>query len=165
MDKGMKEVKPIKAKAHFYAVCFEGMKQIAMEYGYNLIVHGSMNRDLDLLAVTWNDNPKPQLELVNALSEYLGLPTFTQVDEYSHSIIHGNRDSYVINLNRGCKFNSYSDEEWYIDISFTPYVKKQIKCKGCGHELESDYFPEKKDYCFMCDTSDTIGYVDMNKIN
>jgi hypothetical protein len=56
--------KPIKAKPHFYAVCLPGLQEIARNLGYNLVVHGSMNRDLDLIAIPWIDEPKEHLELL-----------------------------------------------------------------------------------------------------
>ena len=115
--------KPIKAKPHFYSVCLEGLQQIAKDYGYNLVVHGSMNRDLDLIAVTWINEPKTHFELLDAFSEYLGLPldrTFEGTENYMHNILPGGRDAYIINLNRGGKFNGYLDEQYYLDISFTP---------------------------------------------
>lgn len=49
------KAKPIKAKPSFYAICFEGIKSIGMRYGYNIVLHGSLDRDLDLIAVPWID--------------------------------------------------------------------------------------------------------------
>ena len=53
--------KPLHAKPNIYAYYFEALKAIAKEYGYNLVVHGSMNRDLDLIAIPWVNDPKPEL--------------------------------------------------------------------------------------------------------
>ena len=57
--------KPTHVKPSFYAFIYEQIKEIAKDYGYNLVLHGSMNRDLDLIAIPWIDNPKPELELVH----------------------------------------------------------------------------------------------------
>lgn len=123
-----KEQKPIKAKPHFYSVCLEAMQQIAKDAGYNLLVHGSMNRDLDLVAVAWVDEPKTHIELLDSFCEYLGVPreekTESNQKPYLHSVLGGGRDSYVINLNRGGKFNGYLDVQYYLDISFTPNGRK-----------------------------------------
>ena len=117
--------KPIKAKPHFYAVCLAGLQQIAVDMGYNLLIHGSMNRDMDLVAVPWIDEPKTHAELLKALCEYLGVRFLTDKDGVPHhlSILPGGRSAYVIDLNRGGKFNGYLDEQYYIDISITPLVK------------------------------------------
>ncbi len=118
--------KPIKAKPHFYSVCLEGLQQISKDMGYNLLIHGSMNRDMDLVAIPWINEPKSHFELLDAFCEYLGLPldrTFEGVENYMHSALPGGRDAYVINLNRGGKFNGYLDAQYYLDISITPLIK------------------------------------------
>ncbi len=115
--------KPIKPKPHFYAHCFNGLQAIARNLGYNLVLHGSMNRDLDLIAIPWSDNPQTHLSLLLAFCEYLGVPVLTNTDgayDFMHSVLPGGRNSYVINLNRGGRFNGYVDEEYYLDISITP---------------------------------------------
>lgn len=119
----MAESKPIKTKPHIYAVILAPMQEIAKEHGYNLIVHGSMNRDLDLVAIQWIDDYKTHLELLDALSEYLGVPKSRNQDGtgyYMHSVLPGGRHNYVINLNRGGRYNNHFDEQYYLDISFAP---------------------------------------------
>jgi hypothetical protein len=117
--------KPVKAKPHLYAHCFAGLMIIAKEHGYNLVLHGSMNRDLDLIAIPWIDEPKGHVEMLDAFCEYLGVPipsTENGRDGYMFSVLGGGRSSYVINLNRGGKFNGYIDEQYYLDISITPLL-------------------------------------------
>ena len=115
--------KPIKVKAHFYAVCFEGLKIIAKDYGYNLVIHGSLARDFDLVAIPWINEPKKHVELLDAFSEYLGVPKRKKADgsaDYMYSVLGGGRHSYVINLNRGGNYWGYEDAQFYLDISITP---------------------------------------------
>lgn len=115
--------KPIKVKPHFYAVCLDGMKKIGIEMGYNLLIHGSINRDMDLLAVPWINTPKTHLELLHSLCDYLGVEKYNSIEHYMYSRLEGGRDSYVINLQRGMEVNGeYFDAEYYIDISITPLV-------------------------------------------
>lgn len=117
--------KPIKAKPVFYSYCYESLKAIAKENGYNLLINGSLNRDMDLVAIPWIDDPNPHSEVLKEFCAYLGVPYLTnQNDEPCHfTVLPGGRSSYVIDLNRGGKWNKYSDEQWYIDLSFTPLVK------------------------------------------
>jgi hypothetical protein len=120
-------MKAIKAKPIFYALCYEPLKGIAKDMGYNLLINGSLNRDMDLVAIPWVDDPKPMLEVVQAFDLYLRGTYFNQLDAekaYLYSVLGGGRHSYVINLNRGGKWNGYTDEQWYVDISFTPLIKK-----------------------------------------
>jgi hypothetical protein len=134
--------KPIKAKPHFYACCLHQLQAIAIDLGYNLLIHGSMNRDMDLVAVPWTDKPKSHLELLQTFNKYLnGIEGGAIVNEdyfeydvaeekailekyYMFSILPGNRSSYIINLNRGGNYNHYVDEQYYLDISITPLVNK-----------------------------------------
>lgn len=121
-------VKPIKAKPHFYAHCFQGLIEIAKAKGYNLLLHGSMNRDLDLVAVPWIDDPATHIELLDSFCEFLGVPLQRDPDDkpaYLYSVLGGGRHSYVINLNRGGRFNGYIDEQYYLDISITPLIKAE----------------------------------------
>jgi hypothetical protein len=98
------------------------MKIIAKEFGYNLLVHGSLNRDMDLIAVPWSDTPKNELNLIKALDMYLSDSYMENKEDYLHSVLPGGRNAYVINMNRTSIWNNYNDAEYYFDISVTPLV-------------------------------------------
>lgn len=66
--------KPLKAKPHFYAHCYHLLQAVAHGHGYNLLIHGSMNRDMDLVAVPWVDAPKTHIEMLDSFCECLGTP-------------------------------------------------------------------------------------------
>lgn len=125
--------KPIHAKPQLYAYYFLGMKEIAKEYGYNLVVHGSMNRDLDLIAIPWVDDPKPELELLQALSLYLTGKSYNRQVDYWANKLPGGRNVYTIDLYRGGYTRNKAgqiidpvefteDPQYYIDISVTPSI-------------------------------------------
>ena len=118
--------KPIKTRPQLYAVYFGGLQEVARNMGYNLLIHGSMNRDMDLVAVPWIDEPKSHLELLNGFCDFLGAVKFAEATMYNHTKQAAGRDSYVINLNRGKHHNGWfcsdSDEQYYLDISITPLV-------------------------------------------
>lgn len=124
----MAEQKPIKAKPGLYALYFYNLKEIAFRFGYNLVLHGSMDRDLDLIAVPWNETISPVEDMLNAFCEYLGhahvLPETEERRQLFADKFHGRR-VYVINLNRGGKSTNYEDPQYYIDISVTPVIKKE----------------------------------------
>ena len=120
-----KKLKPIKARPQFYSVCLHAMQEISRELGYNLIIHGSMNRDMDLVAIPWVDNPAPEIALIRELDEYLRGFSYEEAGAtrgYIFSVLPGGRHSYVINLNRGGRWNGFEDEQCYLDISITPLV-------------------------------------------
>lgn len=93
--------KPIHVKPAMYALFYEDLKIIAKDNGYNLVLHGSMNRDLDLIAIPWVDNPTDQFHLVKLFDEYFRGDSYKSKEYYLHSILPGYRSSYVISLNRG----------------------------------------------------------------
>ena len=68
--------KPRKMRPQLYAVYYDGLHEIARDMGYNLLVHGSMNRDLDLVAVAWVDEPKSHMEVLHAFCDFLGAVKF-----------------------------------------------------------------------------------------
>lgn len=121
--------KPIHVKPALYTMFYEELKVIAKQHGYNLVIHGSLHRDLDLIAIPWVNDPKPELEMIWAFDEYLtGKHTIMSSGDnrlaYMYSVLPGGRSSYVICLNRGDKngeWNGY-DSEYYLDISITPIL-------------------------------------------
>jgi hypothetical protein len=128
MDKNNK--KPIKAKPVFYACCYEPLKIIAREMGYNLLINGSLNRDMDLVAIAWSDEPKPMKEVIVSFDKYLrGICYAEESIEsgYKYSVLPGGRHSFVIDLNRGGRWNQYLDEHWYVDVCFTPLPNNSLK--------------------------------------
>ena len=119
------ERKPIYVKPMFFSVILEPLKTIAREFGYNLLLHGSINRDMDLILIPWIDNCNTSDETVEAFAKYLqGTIEINSVKgELSREMINGaGRRSYIINLDRGGKFNAWLDREYYLDISVTPKV-------------------------------------------
>jgi len=118
-------IKPVKAKPAFYALCYQKLQSVARDMGYNLLIHGSMDRDMDLVVVAWIDNPKPHIEVLNAFSEALGVNPIKNklgFNDYLFKKLPAGRSSYIINLNRGGLFNGFFDEQMYLDISFTPTI-------------------------------------------
>ena len=94
--------KPIKVKPGMYALFFIQMKAIAEYYGYNLLLNGSMDRDLDLVAVPWRDNPGDEQAMIKEFQEYLkGIITTNPDGKVDFNILPGNRHAYIIELNRG----------------------------------------------------------------
>ena len=124
--------KPIHAKPSLYAFYFDVIKQIGLQYGYNIVLHGSMNRDLDLIAIPWQEKIGDKMEMLERIAKLLGGYLMNELDEDRkkfRSMFHG-REAYIININRIIKgkvqgmiteFEEYSDPQYYIDISVLPH--------------------------------------------
>ena len=107
--------KPPPSFAPIYAAAlYPQLATIAREYGYALAVHGSLQRDMDLIAVPWADAPgEPQAmvdEFINRFSMRAapGAPT---------DKAHGRR-SWMLSVGFG---------ECAIDLSFMPAQKGEPK--------------------------------------
>lgn len=115
--------KPVHVKPSFYSLMFQPMKEIALKYGYNLVLHGSLNRDMDLIAIPWQENLGSVDEMMNEFADYI----YGKVRKSDEKAPHG-RMWYIIDIFRGGYFKGdgfhqiqhYADPQYYIDISVIP---------------------------------------------
>lgn len=129
MTEQIKDVatKQIHVKPSFYAYNFEPLKQIALKYGYNLVMHGSLNRDFDLVAIPWAEELIGSVpEMIKEMCEYIGGWIIEEGEESFEAFRkrkHG-RVVYLININRSCEKigGDWVDPQYYLDISVTPIV-------------------------------------------
>jgi hypothetical protein len=55
--------------APFYAAIWPRLSGVARDHGYALALHGTLGRDMDLIACPWTDDAAPGDVLVEALAE------------------------------------------------------------------------------------------------
>lgn len=95
----------------FFAVYYQGLAKRAMELGYALAVHGTMARDLDLVAVPWFDDSKPEEDLVEALR-----------DQVSGEIVeHPSPD-----VERQGAIRPHGRRVWSIQLGGGPYIDLSV---------------------------------------
>ncbi|MCB0476054.1 MAG: hypothetical protein KDC69_10275 [Flavobacteriaceae bacterium] len=128
----MKTDKPVHAKPSLYAFYFEVIKEIGLKYGYNIVLHGSMNRDLDLIAIPWEETLGDVDEMVDKICSLIG--GFVLMQNRDVGNLKGDRCSdkphrrvvYLININRDfeMKFTGlisrrkkFANPQYYIDLS------------------------------------------------
>jgi len=98
--------------APWYALMFEKLDRIAWRYGYCLTLHGSMARDLDLVAIPWVEDADDPDRLIDAFVRYVANKSDVHISQpRSVSKPHG-RMSYVIPIGFGGNY--------YLDISVMP---------------------------------------------
>ena len=66
-------IKKFEAIPAWHAVLYSALRRTSRRCGYALAIHGSMHRDLDLLAVPWTDEAVGAAELVDAMEKMHGL--------------------------------------------------------------------------------------------
>lgn len=59
--------------APVYLSLYPHMAGIANQHGYALAAHGSVQRDMDLVAIPWTDDASDPETLMRAIAEYLQL--------------------------------------------------------------------------------------------
>lgn len=91
-----------------YALLYGLMVLKAREYGYALTLHGSLARDLDVVAIPWTEGAVGAEELVEALRETIG-GWLAETEENPTSKPHG-RLSWALHLGTG----------GYVDLGVMP---------------------------------------------
>ena len=93
-------------KAPIYAILFGHIERVAMRFGWALALHGSMQRDMDIVLMPWTEDAEPDhLVVINAIKKaYEG---FKDEKLLATKKPHG-RIGYTIMLDYGTH---------YIDIS------------------------------------------------
>ena len=57
--------------APWYVMAYTRLDRIAIRHGYALALHGSMTRDLDLIAVPWTEDADPPEKLLKAIRLFI----------------------------------------------------------------------------------------------
>jgi hypothetical protein len=107
------ESKPKPSFAPVYACSYPELAVLFRRFGYALAVHGSLQRDFDLIAIPWVKEPAKPSEVLLAVTtefafELVGEPTDKE---------HG-RTAYSISLGHG---------HCALDVSFMPIQVNQSK--------------------------------------
>ena len=113
-----------------YAAMYPYFARTAREYGYALAIHGTMGRDLDLIAVPWVESARPAGELVEAIREsargWLAEGSDGPLQETQKP--HGRR-AWLIHLDVGC-----------IDLSVMPLMSGD-KLNETNRRISESFVP------------------------
>ena len=88
--------------APWYAMAYVGLDRVAHRHGYALALHGSMARDLDLVAVPWTEDADSPEKLLDAICKFI----VTKSDVHLKGVRRGEskphgRIAYTIPLGHG----------------------------------------------------------------
>lgn len=100
-------------KPMVYACILENLRRIAANCGYALAVHGSLVRDLDLIAVRWNLNYEHPDYLCKAFLEELSKYSFGEEIDRNFVEITKPEIRYVNQYHYSIPIIS----DWYIDLT------------------------------------------------
>ena len=104
-----------------YVGLYNLLKEVAVKHGYALAIHGSLMRDMDLIAVPWVEEAASPELLIKAMTEAVGLiydkpfNVLQPTDETCDGIKPHGRLAWNIMLGASA----------YIDISVTPRLESK----------------------------------------
>lgn len=104
--------------APWYVMAYTKLDRIAWRHGYALALHGSMARDLDLIAVPWTEDAAPPEKLLKAFINFVKGQSKIKIKYYVSQVTqkpHG-RIAYSIPIGH---------EGHYLDVSIMPRIKKK----------------------------------------
>ena len=99
-----------------YATMLSNLRDFARAYGYCLAVHGSMQTDLDLVAIPWIENAKDPHEFIRDMCETFDLAVFERDTPNPQEKPHGRLSWGLQSSSLGLKYAGQT----YIDISVMP---------------------------------------------
>jgi hypothetical protein len=116
-----------------YASVLHGLRERLKEKGYALAIHGSLQRDMDLVAVPWTEEAVPPDVIVKLVQEYTGGMIVHDEKAYQtdymkhspHPLPHG-RMAWSLHLGGGP----------YIDLSIMPLAGRLQRKIDLERELE-----------------------------
>lgn len=101
--------------APWYVMAYTKLDRIAWRHGYALSLHGSMSRDLDLVAIPWTDDADSPEKLVEAIRKFVIAKTDVNLKIAPPKVMPHGRISYIIPVGYG--------ENFYFDLSIMPRRK------------------------------------------
>ena len=106
----------------YYQTLVPIIKAIAMEYGYAVAIHGSMTRDLDIMAMPWVKNAKaPESLAIAIMKKVLVFENGLSGHSYTRKYWKENRDSGK--PHGRLTYAIPAKQNAYIDLSVMPRKK------------------------------------------
>ena len=97
------------SNAPVYAALYKDFAELARKHGYALAIHGSLQRDFDVIAIPWVENPSEPINVIKELCSTFAVESVSG----PCSKLHG-RIAWTIAIGFG---------ESVLDFSFMPIVK------------------------------------------
>jgi hypothetical protein len=110
--------------APWYAMMFVKLERVAWRHGYALALHGTMARDLDIVAIPWTEDASDPDKLIAAIKRFIVDKANVKLKgkEVPTQKPHG-RQAYAIPIGY---------EGHYLDLSIMPRLKRKNVRAGKG---------------------------------
>lgn len=104
--------------APWYVMAYTKLDRVAWRHGYALALHGSMSRDLDLIAIPWTEDADAPEKLLKAFVNFVKGNSKVKIKFYLPGVTekpHG-RKAYAIPIGH---------DGHYLDVSIMPRMEKR----------------------------------------
>lgn len=102
-------------RAVFYASMWEDFRKAALDCGWALGLHGSLNSDMDIMAMAWTESTKPVEEMIQAIENTLTIP-----EEGHHMKTRVSDDK----PNNRMVYTIHIFADFYLDINVVSTIQK-----------------------------------------
>lgn len=99
-----------KSRAVFYSILWPSMRKAAIDLGWALALHGSLENDMDIMGMPWTEDCKSHQELAKAISDCLGDTVWREHRLTPHYTKPHGRVVYTMSIGGS----------WHIDLSIMP---------------------------------------------
>lgn len=106
-----------------YAALYPGLREAARKVGWALALHGSLRRDLDLVAIPWTEEAAPAGALLEVLVEASG--GFQIGNSHAGHIAKRPHGRHAVTISLG-------GSGGYIDLSIMPRIPHAEPASGSG---------------------------------
>jgi len=107
----VRKIKPVNSYAPIYCALYPDLAALVRAHGYALAVHGSLQRDFDLICVPWIANPSTPDAVVKDITGKMALDVVGNKGMKEHG-----REVWTITVGFG---------ECFLDLSFMPCAAKE----------------------------------------
>lgn len=151
----MEKEKEFNFKPLLYLTVYPKLRQVAIDNGYTLALHGSVTRDLDLIAIAWTKKAVTPKELVTEFLNVLKDGYIKPEDTPYEGVKPFSRLTFPIHLGRGAYIDLSvvrpNEIEFDLEIKANTglyFLEKVMKEGTISEELkkEIDWFLKKYSY-------------------
>ena len=104
--------KPKPGFAPLYCGMYPELAKEVRKHGYALAIHGSLQRDFDLIGIPWIEKPSSPKMVVKALTDRFAI----EAERNDPVVKYHGREVYTLRVSYG---------ECFVDLSFMPIQQKQ----------------------------------------
>ena len=142
------ELETPKSRAVFYSILWPSMRKAAIDLGWALALHGSLENDMDIMGMPWTKDCKSHQELAKAISDCLGDTIWREHHLTPHYTKPHGRIVYTLSIGGS----------WHVDLSIMPPPQEIVDSQAQKIAEQAKEIERMKDCMFHHMDSDTYNH-------